>query len=178
MNSNTATPLIPENVSLPELRRAAAGCKACDLWKNATQTVFGEGKEGARIMLVGEQPGDQEDLAGKPFVGPVGRLLDEALLEAGIDRSEVYVTDIVKHFPWELGPRGKRRIHKRPRASQIAACSPWLHAEISRVRPQILVCVGATAAEALLGRGFSVTKSHGKLVLSALAPQAIRGDPR
>lgn len=121
-------------------------------------------------MRVGEQPGDQEDLAGKPFVGPVGRLLDEALLEAGIDRSEVYVTNIVKHFPWVLGPRGKRRIHKRPRASQIAACSPWLHAEISRVRPQILVCVGATtAAEALLGRGFSVTKSHGKLVLSSLS---------
>jgi uracil-DNA glycosylase len=170
---NTAAPLIREKASLRALRRAAAGCQACDLWKNATQTVFGEGKEGARIILVGEQPGDQEDLAGKPFVGPAGRLLDEALFEAGIDRGEVYVTNIVKHFRWELGPRGKRRIHRRPSASQIAACSPWLHAEIARVRPQTLVCLGATAAEALLGKRFSVTKSRGKFLRSSLAPQVM-----
>jgi uracil-DNA glycosylase family protein len=169
----TAEDVIPAGANLAALRRAAAGCKACDLWKNATQTVFGEGKAGARVMMVGEQPGDQEDLAGKPFVGPAGRLLDEALLEAGIEREEVYITNIVKHFRWVVASRGKRRIHKKPSAAQIAACVPWLHAEIARVRPQILVCLGATAAESLLGKGFSVTREHGKLVESALAPQVV-----
>lgn len=168
--STTAQNLIPGNATLSALRRLASNCRACELWKNATQTVFGQGPAGARVMLVGEQPGDREDLVGKPFVGPAGRLLDEALVEAGIDRNEVYVTNIVKHFRWVLASRGKRRIHKRPRASQIEACRPWLNAEIARVRPQVLVCLGATAAESLLGRDFSVTRDRGKLTKSPLAP--------
>lgn len=169
----TAAPLIPPDASLPELSRAAASCKACDLWKNATQTVFGEGSENARIVMVGEQPGDREDLAGRPFVGPAGALLDKALAEAGIERSDVYVTNVVKHFKWVPAERGKRRIHKKPRYSEIQACRPWLDAELSEVKPEVLVCLGATAAQALLGKDFSVSRRRGELVESTLAPYVI-----
>jgi uracil-DNA glycosylase len=147
--------------SLEEVRAAAAGCQACDLWKLGTQTVFGEGAETASLMLVGEQPGDKEDVAGRPFVGPAGRILDEALAEAGIDRADVYVTNAVKHFKWEA--RGKRRLHKRPDAREVAACRPWLDREIELVKPHLVVCMGATAAQALLGRTFKVTKQRGEL---------------
>jgi DNA polymerase len=146
--------------TLAEVREAAAGCKACDLWRCGTQTVFGEGAESAELMLVGEQPGDREDTSGRPFVGPAGRLLNQALEEAGIDRRKAYLTNAVKHFKWE--PRGKRRIHKRPDASEVAACRPWLEAEIELVRPRVVVCLGATAAQALLGRGFKVTQQRGE----------------
>ena len=146
---------------LDTVRLAAAECKACDLWKSGTQTVFGEGAETAELMLVGEQPGDKEDLAGRPFVGPAGRLLDQALVEAGIDRTSVYVTNAVKHFKWE--PRGKRRLHKRPDAVEVAACRPWLDREIELVQPRVVVCLGATAAQALLGRSFKVTKQRGEV---------------
>jgi DNA polymerase len=156
--------------TLAELWQAAARCKACDLWKNATQTVFGEGASTAKIMFVGEQPGDQEDRAGHPFVGPAGKLLNEALAEAGIDRTKVYVTNVVKHFKWTPSERGKRRIHKKPRYSEIQACRPWLDAELRVVRPEILVCLGATAAQSLLGRTFSVNRQRGQLVESSLAP--------
>jgi uracil-DNA glycosylase len=159
--------------SLASSRRAARDCRACDLWKNATQTVFGEGAPKASIMFVGEQPGDQEDLAGHPFVGPAGKLLDEALLEAGIDRDEVYVTNVVKHFKWSAAERGKRRIHKKPRSSEIQACRPWLDAEINLVKPQVLVCLGATAAQALLGRDFSVSRRRGEVIQSPLAPKVV-----
>jgi DNA polymerase len=159
---------IPARPSLRTVRAAARDCRACDLWKLGTQTVFGEGPSRARLMLVGEQPGDQEDLSGHPFVGPAGKLLDRALAEAGIDRADVYVTNVVKHFKWE--PRGKRRIHKKPRAGEIAACRPWLDTEIALVRPQAIVCLGATAAQALLGRAFKVTASRGTFIQSALAP--------
>jgi uracil-DNA glycosylase family protein len=145
---------------LEKVRLAAAECKACDLWKTGTQTVFGEGSTKATLMLVGEQPGDKEDLAGRPFVGPAGRILDQALEEAGIDRERVYVTNAVKHFKWE--PRGKRRLHKRPNAAEITACRPWLDREIELVRPQVVVCLGATAAQALLGRTFKVTQQRGE----------------
>jgi len=147
--------------ALEQLRLAAAECRACDLWKCGTQTVFGEGTEAAGLMLVGEQPGDKEDLAGKPFVGPAGRLLDQALADAGIDRSTVYVTNAVKHFKWEA--RGKRRLHKRPDAHEVAACRPWLDREIELVQPRVVVCLGATAAQALLGRTFRVTKQRGEM---------------
>jgi DNA polymerase len=147
--------------SLDDVRAAAAGCKACDLWKLGTQTVFGEGSDSAELMLVGEQPGDKEDLAGRPFVGPAGRILDQGLEEAGIDRSSVYVTNAVKHFKWEA--RGKRRLHKRPDSVEVAACRPWLDQEIGLVRPKVVVCLGATAAQALLGRSFKVTKQRGEL---------------
>ena len=160
--------LLPEEPSLPAVRDVAQGCKACDLYKRGTQTVFGEGPSKADIMMVGEQPGDAEDLAGHPFVGPAGRLLDRALEEAGIDRSRVYVTNVVKHFKWE--PRGKRRIHAKPNAAEIGACRPWLDTEIALVKPRVLVCLGATAAQALLGRAFKVTKQRGTFVPSALAP--------
>lgn len=153
---------------LPELARLVQDCKACDLWKRGTYAVFGEGRRNSVAMFVGEVPGDQEDLAGKPFVGPAGQLLDSALAAAGIDRSKTYVTNVVKHFNWE--PRGKRRIHKKPNASEIVACRPWLDAEIERVRPQVIVCLGATAAQALLGQDFRVTRSRGEFVKSALAP--------
>lgn len=146
---------------LGEVRAAAAGCQACDLWKLGTQTVFGEGAERAQLMLVGEQPGDKEDVAGRPFVGPAGRVLDEALEEAGIDRSSVYLTNAVKHFKWE--ERGKRRLHKRPDAAEVAACRPWLDREIELVRPRVVVCLGATAAQALLGRSFRVTRQRGEM---------------
>src|SRR5580700_5307165 len=154
--------------SIDELRKEAAHCKACDLWKNATQTVFGEGA-GAKpkVIFVGEQPGDQEDIEGKPFVGPAGKLLDSALVEAGIDRKKVYVTNAVKHFKWE--PRGKRRIHKKPGAGEIAACRPWLDAEIAALHPKIIVCLGATAAQALLGSDFRVTQHRGEFLKSQLA---------
>jgi uracil-DNA glycosylase len=158
---------------LAELRRDAADCKACDLWKTATQTVFGEGAKGAVIMIVGEQPGDAEDRAGRPFVGPAGKLLDEALAQAGIDRSQVYVTNVVKHFKWSAAERGKRRIHQKPRDSEIKACRPWLDAEIAAVKPQILVCLGASAAQSLLGRQFRVTQQRGSIVASSLAPQVV-----
>jgi uracil-DNA glycosylase family protein len=167
----TAAPLVPETSSLPKLREAAAGCQACDLWKTGTQTVFGEGARQAEIVFVGEQPGDQEDQHGKPFVGPAGRVLDEALEEAGIDRALAYVTNVVKHFKWE--PRGKRRIHAKPNWAEIAACRPWLDAELEAVRPKVLVCLGATAAQALLGRQFRVTKQRGIPVESDLAPNVI-----
>jgi uracil-DNA glycosylase len=166
-----AEALIPERPTLPRLRDAAAGCRACDLWERATQTVFGEGAPGAEVMLVGEQPGDQEDKAGTPFVGPAGRVLDTALEEAGIDRSKAYVTNVVKHFKWEA--RGKRRIHAKPNWTEIAACRPWLDAELAVVEPRVLVCLGATAAQALLGRQFRVTQRRGELVESTLAPNVL-----
>jgi DNA polymerase len=150
------------------VRDAAAGCKACDLYKRGTQTVFGEGPTRAEVMLVGEQPGDAEDLAGHPFVGPAGRLLDRALADAGIDRARVYVTNVVKHFKWE--PRGKRRIHAKPNAAEIGACRPWLETEIALVKPRVLVLLGATAAQALLGRAFKVSRQRGQFVESPLAP--------
>ncbi len=167
----SAAPLVPARPTLPKLRGAAAGCRACDLWKRGTQTVFGEGSRSARLVLVGEQPGNREDLEGRPFVGPAGRLLDEALEEAGIDRKLAYVTNAVKHFKWE--PRGKKRIHQKPNAVEITACRPWLDAELAVLRPQVLVCLGATAAQALLGRTFRVTKSRGALIPSPLAPHVI-----
>ncbi len=160
--------LLPERLSLKAVRDVAAGCKACDLYARGTQTVFGEGPRKADVMLVGEQPGDAEDIAGHPFVGPAGRLLDKALAEAGIDRSVVYVTNVVKHFKWE--PRGKRRIHQKPNAAEIGACRPWLETEIALVKPRVLVCLGATAAQALLGKAFKVSKQRGEFVQSSLAP--------
>jgi DNA polymerase len=168
---DTAAPLVPENPTLPKLREAAAGCKACDLWKTGTQTVFGEGTRNAEIVFVGEQPGDKEDLAGRPFVGPAGRVLDEALEAAGIDRKLAYVTNAVKHFKWE--PRGKRRIHAKPNWAELTACRPWLDAELAVVKPKVLVALGATAAQALLGRQFRVTKQRGVPVESDLAPYVI-----
>src|SRR6202140_2517241 len=166
----TAAPLIPEKPTLPKLRQAAARCRACDLWKKGTQTVFGEGASHPSLMLIGEQPGDKEDLAGHPFVGPAGRVLDEALAAAGIDRSDVYLTNVVKHFNWVAAERGKRRIHKKPRYSEIKACRPWLDAEIGGTRPPEIVCLGGTAAQSLLGREFSVIRDRGKFVPSELAP--------
>jgi DNA polymerase len=163
-----AAALIPDRPTLPKLKKAAANCRACPLWENATQTVFGEGSKDAEIVLVGEQPGDQEDLAGRPFVGPAGRLLDDALEAAGIDRKLAYVTNVVKHFKWQ--PRGKRRIHQKPNAAEVAACRPWLDAELDIVKPKVLVCLGATAAQALLGRQFRVSKDRGVPVESDLAP--------
>ena len=165
-----ATLKAPAAKTIGQLRKAAAGCRACDLWKNATQTVFGEGPSAAKIMFVGEQPGDQEDRAGHPFVGPAGKLLDRALEEAGINRSEVYVTNVVKHFKWAAAERGKRRIHKKPRGLEIQACRPWIEAEIRIVRPQMLVCLGTTAAQALLGRSFRVNTQRGQFVESEVAP--------
>ena len=159
--------------SVEQLRKAAAGCQACDLWETATQTVFGEGPSRARVMMVGEQPGDQEDLAGHPFVGPAGRLLDQALEEAGIDRAEVYVTNVVKHFKWAASERGKRRIHKKPRGDEIEACRPWLDSELRTVQPEVLVCLGATAAQALFGRQFRVSTQRGQWVETLLAPRAM-----
>jgi uracil-DNA glycosylase family protein len=167
-SQSSAEDLIPEQPTLPSLKEAAADCKACDLWERGTQTVFGEGRRRAKVILIGEQPGNEEDLAGKPFVGPAGRLLDNALEEAGIDRSQTYVTNVVKHFKWE--PRGKRRIHKKPNAQEIAACRPWLQAEIALIKPQVIVALGATAAQALLGPQFRVTKQRGQFIESTLAP--------
>ena len=164
----TAAPLIPPEPTIPKLREAAMTCRACELWKRGTQTVFGEGRSKARVMLVGEQPGDQEDIQGRPFVGPAGKILDKALEEAGINRDEVYVTNAVKHFKWE--PRGKRRIHKKPNSMEITACKPWIEAEIDVIKPDVIVCLGATAAQALLGREFRVSTQRGTWVSSPLAP--------
>ena len=171
MPQKSAADLIPDRPTLPGVRGAAKACRACDLWKRGTQTVFGEGGRRAELMLVGEQPGDAEDLAGRPFVGPAGTLLDRALEAAGIDRAAVYVTNVVKHFKWE--PRGKRRIHKKPNAGEIAACRPWLDAEIQLVRPRAIVCLGATAAQALLGRQFRVTAHRGELIESPHAAMVL-----
>src|SRR5215210_2508087 len=154
--------LIPPQPTLDRLRDAAHECRACDLWENATQTVFGEGPGRARVLLVGEQPGDREDTEGHPFVGPAGRLLDSALSAAGIRRDDVYITNAVKHFRWEA--RGKRRIHKKPSMEQVNACRPWLEAEIDLVGPEVVVCLGATAAQALLGRDFRVSRQRGEFV--------------
>ena len=154
--------------AIAELREDAAHCTACDLYKNATQTVFGEGKQSATVMFIGEQPGDKEDLAGKPFIGPAGGLLDKALAEAGIDRKKVYVTNVVKHFKWE--PRGKRRIHKKPNAGEIHACRPWLDAEIRAVKPRAIICLGSTAAQAVIGPKFKVSIQRATFVPSPLAP--------
>jgi uracil-DNA glycosylase len=154
--------LPPGPADIDALRVAAAGCRGCDLFRDATQTVFGEGAEHADVVLVGEQPGDREDLEGEPFVGPAGRLLDKGLEQAGIDRDRAYITNVVKHFKWK--PAGKRRIHQKPNAEQIGACRPWLDAELSLLRPKIVVCLGATAAQALLGRSFKVTQQRGQLV--------------
>lgn len=160
----SAANFLPAAMNLSALRQAAATCKGCDLWKIGTQTVFGEGRRNSKIMFIGEQPGDREDLAGRPFVGPAGRILGQALEEAEIDREEVYVTNIVKHFKWSPDARGKRRIHKKPNSLEIRACRPWLDAEIEVVQPQIVVCLGATASQALLGRTFSVTRDRGKVL--------------
>ncbi|MCD6052248.1 MAG: phage polymerase-related protein [Verrucomicrobia bacterium] len=169
--ATTAAPLIPPRPTLKKLKLAAHDCRACPLWRNATQTVFGEGAARAEVILVGEQPGNDEDLAGKPFVGPAGKLLDHALVEAGIDRSKIYVTNVVKHFKWE--PRGKRRIHKKPNSREIAACRPWLEAELEVLKPKILVCLGATAAQALIGKDFKVSRQRGQLAPSHLAPNVM-----
>ena len=166
--ASTAVAFLPIDRTLPKLREAALGCKACDLWKSGTQTVFGEGRSHAQVMMVGEQPGDKEDLQGKPFVGSAGAVLDKALAAAGIDRNQVYVTNIVKHFKWE--PRGKRRIHKKPNGREINACRPWLNAEIEAIKPQVIVLLGATAAQGVLGGDFRVTQHRGEWVPSGIAP--------
>jgi uracil-DNA glycosylase family protein len=158
----SAADLIPERPTLPALKAAAAACHACDLYRTATQTVFGEGEVHAEVMFVGEQPGDREDIEGKPFVGPAGKVLDEALQEAGIDRTSVYITNAVKHFKWT--PQGKRRLHQKPNAAEVNACRPWLDAEIALIKPEILVCLGATAAQALLGRDFRVSLQRGQFI--------------
>ena len=160
----SAASFVPPNADLDELRAAAAGCRGCDLYKDATQTVFGAGPDKARVLVLGEQPGDQEDHKGEPFVGPAGRLLDRAMEEAGIDRSLVYVTNAVKHFKFTLPERGKRRIHKTPSRSEIVACRPWLDAELDTLDPELVVCLGAIAAKSLLGQDFRVTKERGKVV--------------
>ena len=159
---------IPADANLAQLRELSAGCKACDLWRNATQTVFGEGGENAEIVMVGEQPGNQEDLQGRPFVGPAGKILDRALERAGIERGAVYITNAVKHFKWTR--KGKLRIHKKPRADEIEACRPWLDAEIALTRPKVIVCMGATAAQALLGRNFRLTQHHGEFISTPQKP--------
>jgi DNA polymerase len=184
--SASATPFVPEDRTLPVLRDAVQHCHGCDLYRNATQAVFGELETGAEakrakvaVMMIGEQPGNQEDLEGRPFVGPAGKLLDKCLQEAKIDRRKVYVTNTVKHFKWE--PRGKLRIHKKPSMKEIHACRPWLEAELEAVRPELIVCLGAVAAQSLLGSGFKVTQSHGKIqhteglppIIATLHPSAI-----
>jgi uracil-DNA glycosylase family protein len=166
--TSSAADFLPRERTLPALRQAAARCRGCLLWERATQTVFGAGPSDARVMIVGEQPGHEEDLAGLPFVGPAGRLLDRALEEAGLDRREVYVTNVVKHFKWV--PKGKRRIHAKPTPPEIAACLPWLEAELDVVKPTALVCLGATAAQALLGPKFRVTRERGQWISSRWAP--------
>jgi DNA polymerase len=164
----SAADLIPDRPTLTSVREAAKACQACDLYKRGTQTVFGEGATEAALMLIGEQPGDAEDVQGRPFVGPAGKLLDRALAEAGIDRADVYVTNVVKHFKWK--PRGKRRIHKKPNAAEMAACRPWLDVEIELVKPRAVVCLGATAAQALFGPRFRVTAHRAEFLASPLAP--------
>lgn len=165
---SSAVEFFPFRKSLKAFRDAAADCKACDLWKRGTQTVFGEGPRRAEVFFIGEQPGNEEDLTGHPFVGPAGRLFNDSLADAGIDRAQTYVTNVVKHFKWE--PRGKRRIHKKPNSSETAACRPWLEAEISLIKPKVIVCLGATAAQALLGQKFLVSKQRGQFIESTLAP--------
>jgi len=178
---NDATPFLPERRSLDALRKAAAECKGCHLWRNATQTVFGEGLKRSRVMFVGEQPGDREDRAGRPFVGPAGRELDRALEKVGIDRDEVYLTNVVKHFKFE--ERGKRRLHKTPKRFEIQACRPWLDEELRVVKPEVLVLLGATAAKGLLGAGFRVSRERGQpsdlapLVVATIHPSAILRAP-
>ena len=167
-SESKAWDLIPPRPTLSVVKNAAAGCRACDLWKKGTQTVFGEGSRRASVMFIGEQPGNEEDLTGKPFVGPAGRLFDNALEAASIDRKQTYVTNVVKHFKWE--PRGKRRIHKKPNSMEIAACRPWLETELALVKPDVIVALGATAAQALLGPQFRVTKQRGEFIPSTLAP--------
>jgi uracil-DNA glycosylase family protein len=167
----SAADFLPARRTLPALAKAAASCEGCPLFANATQTVFGEGPADARIIMVGEQPGDKEDLEGRPFVGPAGALLDRALVEAGIDRDTVYVTNAVKHFKWT--PRGKRRLHAKPTAREMAACRPWLEAELDVIEPEVLVCLGATAAQSLLGRQFRISKQHGRWVESDWASATI-----
>jgi uracil-DNA glycosylase family protein len=169
----SALDFFPSHLTYPSLKNASKDCKGCDLYKVGTQTVFGEGKVPSPLMFVGEVPGDEEDLKGHPFVGPAGRLFDRALEEAGIDRSETYVTNVVKHFKWKPAPRGKRRIHDKPNAIEIRACTPWLGAEIKIVQPRILVCLGATAAQALFGKDFRVTKQRGEWVASEHAERSI-----
>jgi DNA polymerase len=164
----TAAPLIPSRPTLKKLQVVAAGCQACHLWEIGTQTVFGEGKPSSTVMFVGEQPGDKEDLSGHPFVGPAGALLDKALTEAGIDRKTVYVTNVVKHFKWE--PRGKRRIHKKPNAAEVTACRPWLEAEVAVIKPRAIICLGSTAAQAVIGPKFRVSIQRAQFVESDLAP--------
>ena len=156
--------LVPPNARISTARLAAAGCRACELWRDATQTVFGEGPADAPLMLVGEQPGDQEDLAGHPFVGPAGRVLDEALAEAGIDREHVFITNVVKHFRWKPSPGGKRRLHERPTAAQVRACRPWVELERELVEPRVMVALGATAAQALIDPDFRITEQRGVLL--------------
>jgi uracil-DNA glycosylase len=167
-SETSAADFFPERKSLKAFREAAADCKGCDLWERGTQTVFGEGARHAEVMFIGEQPGNEEDITGHPFVGPAGRLFNDALEEAGINRRKTYVTNVVKHFKWE--PRGKRRIHKKPNAGEIFACRPWLEAEINLVKPNVIVCLGATAAQALLGAKFKVSKQRGQFIESTLAP--------
>jgi DNA polymerase len=169
--AGSAAAYVPSRPILRTLRAAAGACRGCELWRRGTQTVFGEGARSADVMLVGEQPGDQEDRAGRPFVGPAGRLLDRALEEAGIDREAAYVTNVVKHFKWQ--ERGKRRIHAKPSWGEIAACRPWLDAELAVVEPRVLVCLGATAAQALIGRDFRVSRNRGELVESRLADSVL-----
>jgi DNA polymerase len=167
----SALNFFPEDITYPALKRAADACQGCDLYKYATQTVFGQGPAGAELLFVGEQPGDEEDLKGSPFVGPAGRLFDKALAEASIDRDRTYVTNIVKHFKWV--PKGKRRLHQKPRASEVEACLPWFAAELEIIKPRILVCLGATAAQALLGRDFRVTQSRGMWLDSLMAERTL-----
>jgi DNA polymerase len=168
--TGTAAEYLPPRLSLKALQEAARTCRACPLWRTGTQTVFGEGPASARLLLVGEQPGDKEDEIGRPFVGPAGQLLEDALGEAGIDRADTFLTNAVKHFKWT--PRGKRRIHQKPNASEVAACRPWVVAELEVVQPRVLVCLGATAAQSLLGRGVRVTRDRGRPLESSLAPVA------
>jgi DNA polymerase len=165
--SSTAADFLPDRLNLTALREAAEHCKGCDLYLDATQTVFGEGPKSAQVVMVGETPGDQEDIEGRPFVGPAGRLLDEAIVEAGLQRNDVYITNAVKHFRWE--PRGKRRLHKKPSARQIQACRPWLEAEMTVVKPEVVVCLGATSAQALLGADFRISRQRGEFLVSPWA---------
>jgi uracil-DNA glycosylase family protein len=171
VDTGSASEYLPATRSLTALREAAAGCRACPLWRTGTQTVFGEGAKASEVLFVGEQPGDKEDQAGRPFVGPAGRLFDEALEKAGIDRSRAYVTNVVKHFKWQA--RGKRRIHAKPSWAEMMACKPWLEAELEAVEPDVLVCMGATASQALLGKQFRVTKERGRELESDLAPHVL-----
>jgi uracil-DNA glycosylase len=171
VSPDTAAPLVPARPSLRSLRAAAADCRACPLWRTGTQTVFGEGRVAARMLLVGEQPGDREDLEGRPFVGPAGRLLDDALEEAGIDRSLAYVTNVVKHFKWT--PRGKRRIHEKPTAREVEACRPWFQTELDLVKPDLVVALGATAAQSLLGPAVRVTKERGHVLDAPLGARVL-----